>query len=219
MSALYSKELKSYFTNMNGYIPISLILVMAGIFVKTLCFDYGNPNMEIALPYVNLILLIAIPILAMRSFSEEKHQKTEQLLYSLPLTTGQIVAAKYFAMMTVLLVPVAVLALIPFVLSLYGSVNFLMSFSALIGFYLLCGAMVATCMFMSSLTFRVSDHFRRAQRRRSYPALRFGYHLKQHSDRADRVLRFAYRSYRRLCGNNLRFHEELLDPPFGSGST
>ena len=152
MDAVYRKELRSYFSNMSGYIPIALILMMTGIFVKLYSLNYGYPQMEVALPNVTLVLLFAIPILAMRSFAEERRQKTDILLYSLPVTTGQIVAGKYFAMMTVLAVPCGIMLLVPFLMSMYGKVNLLMSICAIVAFYLLCAAMTAICMFMSSLT-------------------------------------------------------------------
>ena len=153
MISVYKKELRSYFTNMTGYIAIGLILIMIGIFVKILCLgDGGYPNMEYALPTAAVILLLAVPIVTMRSFAEERQQKTDQLLYALPLTTVQIVLGKYLAMMTVFAVPVAVLMLYPLILSLYGSVNFLASYAALLLFLIMTAAMVGMCMFMSSLT-------------------------------------------------------------------
>ncbi len=152
MSAIYKKELKSYFSNMTGYIAIAMILIMTGIFVKILSFDGGYANMEYALPTVSIILLLAVPIITMRSFAEERQQKTDQLLYSLPLTTTQIVLGKYFAMLTVFAVPVGVMALYPLILSMYGSVNLLASYSSLLTFFLMIAGMTGICMFMSSLT-------------------------------------------------------------------
>ncbi len=152
MSAVYKKELKAYFSNMTGYIAIALILVMAGIFVKILNFQGRYPNMETALPTVSLILMLAVPIVTMRSFAEERHQKTDLLLYTLPLKTSQIVMGKYLAMMTVFAVPTVIMMLYPLFLSLYGGVSLLSAYTSLLAFYLLCGAMVAICMFMSSLT-------------------------------------------------------------------
>lgn len=102
MGAVYKKELKAYFSNMTGYISIALILVMSGIFVKLINFESHYPSMEMALPTVSLILMLAVPIVTMRSFAEERHQKTDLLLYTLPLKTSQIVLGKYLAMMTVL---------------------------------------------------------------------------------------------------------------------
>ncbi len=156
MSAVYKKELRFYFSTMSGYISIAMILLMTGIFVTVLCFRSLYPNMELALPTASIILLLAVPIMAMHTFSEERRQKTDQLLYTLPITTGQIVAGKYLAMMTVLAVPVLVIGLYPLILMMYAGKGFgatlIGTYGALLLFYLEIGAMAAICMFMSSLT-------------------------------------------------------------------
>ena len=137
---------------MTGYIAIALILVMAGIFVKLINFQYGYPNMETVLPTVALILMLAVPIVTMKSFAEDRHQKTDLLLYTLPLKTSQIVLGKYLAMMTVFAIPTVIMMFYPIVMSMYGTVSFLATYTSILAFYLLCAAMVAICMFMSSLT-------------------------------------------------------------------
>ncbi len=152
MFSVYKKELRSYFTNMTGYISIALILIMTGIFARLINFEGRYPSFEYVLPTVSLILLLSVPIVAMKSFAEERSLKTDVLLYTLPLNTVQIVLGKYFAMTTVFAVPTVVMAFLPMILSMYGSVNFLASFASIAAFYLLCCAMVAICMFMSSLT-------------------------------------------------------------------
>lgn len=152
MIAVYKKELRSYFSNMTGYIAIAMILLMSGIFVKMVSFDGRMPQMEYALPNVTIILMLAIPIVTMRSFAEEKHQRTDQLLYTLPISTAQIVVGKYLAMMTVFALPTLILAIVPIVLSMYGTVHYLASYGAILTFYLLIAAMASICMFMSSLT-------------------------------------------------------------------
>lgn len=152
MKAIYKKELRSYFSNMTGYVAIAMILIMTGIFVKLVCFDSKYPTMEDALPTVAIILLLAIPILTMRAFAEERHQHTDLLLYSLPMNTTPIVLGKYFAIMTVLLIPLALMGLVPLILSLYGTINYAATLSALALFYLLAAAMTAICLFMSTLT-------------------------------------------------------------------
>ncbi len=152
MNAVYKKELRSYFTNMTGYIAVALILAMTGIFVKVVSFDGQYPSMEYALPTASIILLLAVPIVTMRSFAEERRQKTDQLLYSLPLSTTQIVLGKYLAMLTVFAIPVGVMFLYPLILTMYGSVNLLASYASLLLFFLMIAAMTGICMFMSSLT-------------------------------------------------------------------
>lgn len=151
MISVYKKELRSYFTSLTGYVAISLILVLTGIFIKVIAFDNRYTFIENALPSASIIMLLAVPIITMSSFAGERAQKTDTLLCSLPLSTSKIVLGKYFAMLTVLSVPVAVIALVPLVLSMYGTVSYFGIYSALITFFLLISAMIAICTFMSSL--------------------------------------------------------------------
>ena len=151
MISVYKKELRSYFTSLTGYVSISLILVLTGIFIKVIAFDNRYTFIENALPSASVIMLLAIPIITMSSFAGERAQKTDTLLYSLPLSTRKIVLGKYFAMLTVLLIPVLVISIVPFVISMYGTVSSFGIYSALITFFLLISAMTAICTFMSSL--------------------------------------------------------------------
>lgn len=152
MFALYKKELKNNFINMTGYIFIAFMLIVVGIFATILNFIGGYPTFEYALGSVTMVFLLIIPILTMRSIAEERHSKTDQLLYSLPVSVTQVVLAKYLAMVTVLMIPIAVMALYPLILSIFGTVYFGASYGALVGFALLGAALIAIGMFMSSLT-------------------------------------------------------------------
>ncbi len=152
MFAIYKKELKNYFINMTGYIFIAFMLAITGIFTTMLNFANRYPSFEIVLSNITIVFLLIIPILTMRSIAEERHSKTDQLLYSLPVSVTQIVLAKYFAMFTVLLIPTAIISLYPVVLSIYGTVYFGTAYSSILGFLLLGGALLAVGMFMSSLT-------------------------------------------------------------------
>lgn len=151
MIAIYKKELRSYFSGMIGYSAIAMILVMSGIFVKIVCFDNRLPLMQYALPTVSMILLLAVPIITMSSFAQEKQTKTDQLLYSLPISASQIVCGKYFAMLTVFAIPTLILGIVPMILTLYGEVSLFPAYSALLIFFLLIAAMTAISMFMSTL--------------------------------------------------------------------
>lgn len=151
MISIYKKELRSYFTGLTGYVAAVLILALTGIFIKIVAFDAKYMFIQNVLPSAAIILLIAIPIVTMSSFAGERAQKTDTLLYSLPLSTPKIVIGKYLAMMTVFTLPVAVISLIPAVLSMYGTVDWFGIYSAIVMFFLLISAMTSICMFMSSL--------------------------------------------------------------------
>ncbi len=152
MFAIYKKELKNYFINMTGYIFISFILVIAGVFCTMINLLSGYPSFEQVLGQITIVFLLIVPILTMRSVAEERHAKTDQLLYSLPVSVSKIILAKYLAMFTVLLIPVGIMALYPLMLSIFGTVYLGTAYSALFGFALLGGALIAVGMFMSSLT-------------------------------------------------------------------
>jgi ABC-2 type transport system permease protein len=152
MLSVYKKELRSYFTSLTGYVAIVLILVLSGIFIKIVSFDARFVFIENALPTASIVLMLAVPIIAMSSFAGEKTQKTDQLLYSLPVSTGGIVMGKYFAMLTVLSVPVLIMSFIPFILSMYGTVNYFSTYVGFLYFLLLIAAMLSICMFMSTVT-------------------------------------------------------------------
>ncbi len=151
MISIYKKELRSYFTNLTGYVAIALILVLSGMFIKIVAFDAKYSFIQNVLPSASIILLLAVPIITMSSFAGEKAQKTASLLYSLPLSTSKIVIGKYLSMLTVLAVPVGVISLIPVILKNYGELDYFSIYTAIVMFFLLICAMTAICMFMSSL--------------------------------------------------------------------
>ena len=152
MSALYRKELKTYFTGMTGPVFICFILLMTGIFTVVYNLQGLYPNFEVTLNQVVFVYLLAIPVLTMRSISEEKHSRTDQLLYSLPMSVTSIVMAKYLAMVTILAVPVGVMAFYPLLLATFGTVHLASAYAMLLAFFLLGAALIAIGMFISSLT-------------------------------------------------------------------
>ena len=152
MFAIYKKELKNYFINMTGYIFIGFMLAIAGVFTTLINLMSSYPSFENVLSNITIVFLLIVPILTMRSVAEERHSRTDQLLYSLPVSVTQVVLAKYLAMFTVFLIPVGVIALYPLILSIFGTVYLGTAYGALLGFTLLGGALIAVGMFMSSLT-------------------------------------------------------------------
>ena len=152
MFAIYKKELKNYFINMTGYIFIGFMLAITGIFTTLINLISTYPSFENVLSNITIVFLLIIPILTMRSVAEERHSKTDQLLYSLPVSVTQVVLAKYLAMFTVFLIPVGIICLYPLILSIFGTVYLGTAYGALLGFLLLGGALIAVGMFMSSLT-------------------------------------------------------------------
>lgn len=152
MTAIYKRELKSYFCSVTGYMFCAFMLLFAGIYTMAVNINSAYANFEYVLSNMSFIFIIIIPVLTMRVISEERKQRTDTLLYSLPVSMTKVVVSKYLAMLTVLAVPVLVMGLYPIVLSLFGKVNFLSAYSALVGFFLLGAGLISMGLFASSLT-------------------------------------------------------------------
>ena len=96
--------------------------------------------------------MVAIPILTMRSMADERHTKTDQLLLTAPVSVTAVVLGKYFAMLTVFAVPVAIACLCPLIIALNGTAFLLADYGAILAFFLLGAAEIAVGLLISSLT-------------------------------------------------------------------
>lgn len=152
MLAIFEREFKSYFKGVVGYIYTAFILIVAGISVSNLNLQSGYANFEYAINGMTFIFLIAVPILTMRIIADERHQKTDLLLYSLPISMTKVVIGKYLALLAVLAVPMLVLAIYPLILSGFGAVHLATAYSTLLAFFLMGAALVAIGLLISALT-------------------------------------------------------------------
>jgi len=152
MLAIYQKELKTYFNNLFGYLYIAIVILFMGIFSSIINFKQAYADLSYSLDNLSLVVLLVTPLLTMRSIAEERQKKTDQLLYSLPLSMSSVVVAKYLAMLTVFLIPMAVICLYPFALSSFGMINFARMFGSILAFFLMGSCLLAIGMFISSLT-------------------------------------------------------------------
>ncbi len=152
MTAIYLRELKSFFHNLTGFIYSGFMLFFAGIFIMAVNFTQQDVRFEYAVANMSFVLLLAVPVLTMRILSEERKQKIDRLYYSLPVSMMSVVMGKYLATLTILAVPVAVMGLYPIVISAFGSLTMLTIYGTLFGFFMLGAALVSVGMFISSLT-------------------------------------------------------------------
>lgn len=152
MRAVFRHELSSYFTGLTAYVFTAFVLLFGGIYIMSYNLNAGITDFQYVVGSVSFVFLLIVPILSMRVLAEEKRQKTDQLLYSLPITMTQVVLGKYFAQLVVLLVPVAVMGIYPLILSAFGNIYYPAAYGSLIGFYFLGAALLAIGMFISSLT-------------------------------------------------------------------
>lgn len=152
MKAIFQREFKSYFTSITGYAFAAFLLLIIGIYTMSVCLVGYYPNYEYVLGNTAFIFLLIVPIVTMKTFAEERKQKTDQLLYALPLGMPRIVIGKYLALLAVFAVPLIPASLYPLILMQYGSLSLRVIFTAMLGFLLLGASLLAIGMFISSLT-------------------------------------------------------------------
>lgn len=161
MIALIKKEINSFFASPIGYLVIGIFLVLNGLFLWLFkgefnILDNGFADLSSFFSLAPWILLILVPALTMRSFSEEKKQGTLELLLTKPLSLKRIVLGKYFGALILLL-----LALIPTLLYAYtvnhlGNPSGILDAGSTIGSYLglffLAASYAAIGVFASTLS-------------------------------------------------------------------
>ena len=152
MRAIFQHELRGAFHGLAAYLFCAFLLVFVGVGAMIYNIQAAVANFEYVLQFVCIGLVVIVPVLTMRSFAEERRQKTDQLLYSLPLGTWDIVAGKYLALVTVFLVPMVFISAYPLLFSIYGEVYLPSAYGSLLAFLLLGAALIAAGIFVSSLT-------------------------------------------------------------------
>jgi len=159
MIAIYKRELRSFFTSPTGYVYVALFVAVSGFFFSVFTLLSGADSSITS--YFTAELFIAAfmtPLLTMRSFSEEKKQKTEQLLMTAPITLPGMVFGKFLASYTVFGIAYLITCLnLPIALSYLSEAN-LFRYNAVcalggaFALLLVGGAFIAIGVFVSSLT-------------------------------------------------------------------
>ena len=152
MTAIYKRELSSYFNSMIGYVFVAVLIFFTGLYFMAYNLYNGLPQFSYTLYSLTSILLFAIPLLTMKSMAEERHSRTDQLLLTSPVTLTGVVLGKYFAMVTIFLIPVALMAFCPLIIAMNGEARLLSDYASLFAFFLMGCVFLAIGMFLSSLT-------------------------------------------------------------------
>ena len=152
MVAVFKHELRMYFQSLTAYVFGAFLLVIVGIGAMLYNLQAAVSNFEYVLSFGSIIYAIIVPILTMRVIAEERRQKTDQLLYSLPISTVQVILGKYLALLTVFVLPLCIIAIYPAIFAQFGEVYLPTSYGSLAAFFLMGAALIAVGIFISSLS-------------------------------------------------------------------
>ncbi|MCL2421123.1 MAG: ABC transporter permease subunit [Defluviitaleaceae bacterium] len=152
MIAIVMKELRTYFSQMTGYIFLALMTLLTALFFVMSIIFTGSPNYHIVLSTTTMLFFILIPTLTMRLFADEVRNKTDQLLFTSPLAIWQIVVGKYVAASLLFIGAVGVTMLFPLMISPYGTLPVSLIVGSYVGYILMGLGFIAIGLFISVMT-------------------------------------------------------------------
>lgn len=152
MIAIWKHELRGYFHSLTAYVFGAFLLLVVGLGAMLYNLQAAVSNFEFVLSFSSLVFVVIVPILTMRVIAEERRQKTDQLLYALPITTAQVILGKYLALLAVYLAPLGIISFYPLIFAQFGEVYLPTAYGSILAFFLLGAALMALGVFLSSLT-------------------------------------------------------------------
>lgn len=152
MWSLTKRELGSYFLSPTAYVVLALFLFISGYFFSTWVISSREPDLRPVLSQMGVIFLFLVPALTSRLWSEELKQGTDEFLMTSPISTTQIVLAKYFAVLGLLAIFLGATFVYPAILDYWGQPDWRAMLTGYLGLFLLGAAALAVGFFASSLT-------------------------------------------------------------------
>ena len=152
MSAIIKRELSSYFNSAIGYIVLAVFYFFSGLFFYMYCLLSNTTSMSYVFLSMLMIVMLVIPIITMKSFSEERKQKTDQALLTAPISLTEMVLGKFFGAFLLYCICNAIYILYAIILSFYAAPDWAVFLTTMLGMLLMGGALIAIDMFISALT-------------------------------------------------------------------
>lgn len=151
MLAVFKRELKGYFYSPIAYIFMGFFLLITGLFFYAYNIGPAQANYNSMLANLTFLFMLTVPILTMRSLSEERKNKTDQLLLTSPASVTSIILGKFFAAVAVFLLTLVVSFVYPITLFIYGNPSLAEILTGYIGFFLMGAALISVGIFISAL--------------------------------------------------------------------
>ena len=152
MSAIIKRELSSYFNSAIGYIVLAVFYFFSGLFFYMYCLMSNTASMSYVFLSMLMIVMLTIPIITMRSFSEEKKQRTDQALLTAPVSITEIVLGKFLGAFLLYCLCNAIYVVYVIILACYATPDWAVFLTTMLGMLLMGGALIAIDLFISALT-------------------------------------------------------------------
>ena len=152
MTAIIKRELSSYFNSAIGYIVLAVFTFFSGLFFYMYCLLSNTTSMSYVFLSMLMIVMLVIPIITMRSFSEERKQKTDQALLTAPISLTEMVLGKFLGAFLLYCICNSVYIIYILIIACYASPDWAVFLTTMLGMLLMGGALIAIDLFISALT-------------------------------------------------------------------
>lgn len=150
MRAIFKKEFRSVLLSTAGLSFIGLFLCFAGSMTAYWNLTQLSSSFEVIFAYMPFAVIVLVPLLTIGTFSKERTQETDRFLALLPLSTRDIVLGKYFARLSVAMIPNVIMIFTPIILNFSGEVNYITAYTSLLVFSILEALLIALCLFIDT---------------------------------------------------------------------
>lgn len=152
MKAIYKREMFAYFTSPIGYVVLAFALCISGfMFAKINLYTFTTSMVQF-MSYISYVLVLLVPLMTMHLWSEERKNKTDQLLLTTNVPVSSIILGKYFACITLFAINVAIMLIYPMVMSMFGTVTWSNIYMLYLGYFLMGSALMSIGLFVSTTT-------------------------------------------------------------------
>ena len=153
LSAVLKREIKRYYTSFITYVYYALYFLTSGITLSVYCLsNYNTQYGYYVLAKAFYVSVVMIPLFTMQMFAGERRSKTDQLLFTSPVSCYSIVLSKYISAVFVLILPIIVSIVFPVIISGHGEVNLDFLVCSYIAVCLGVLFLTAIGMFISTMT-------------------------------------------------------------------
>ena len=152
MSAILKRELNAYFSSATAYVVMAVFFFFSGLFFNYYCISANSSSLSYVFGNMFYIVLFLIPIITMKTFAEEKKQKSDQALLTAPTSLTEIVLGKFMGAFILYFICCCIFLVYALVISFFTTPEWSVIICTFIGMLLLGAALIAINVFISVLT-------------------------------------------------------------------
>ncbi len=152
MTAILKRELGAYFSSATAYVVLAAYFFFSGLFFNYYCFAMNSASLSYVFSNMFYVIMFIIPIITMKTFAEEKKQRSDQALLTSPTSLTEIVLGKFLGAFAIFALCCSIFLVYAVVISCFAPVQWSVTLCTLLGLLLLGASLIAINVLVSALT-------------------------------------------------------------------